>query len=94
MQSFRRSHYKYLKQYSNMTIEITSCSKPGIWYEHRIGQRFEVVAKPGYKTHVKDNPLFTIHEQDYKEYKPQPVKELPQRSHRELITVYSNKQYA
>ena len=77
-----------------MTIEITSCSIPGIWYENKIGRKFDVVAKPGHRTHVQDNPLFTIREQDYKVYKPQPVKELPVRSHRELITVYSNKQYA
>jgi len=48
-----------------MTIEITNASIPGIWYANKIGRRFKATAKPGHKTHVYKNPLFTIHEQDY-----------------------------
>ena len=64
---------------------------PGIWYANKIGREFEVTYGKTLTLHVLNNPLFKIRQCDCKEIEKS---EIPQpRSHRELITVYSNKQH-
>lgn len=69
-----------------MTVKITSCSVPGIWYENKIGRTFEAGYGKTLTLHVINNPLFKIRQCDCIEVKDE-IKPVP-RPHRELITVY------
>ena len=89
-----------------MKIKITGCSVPGIWYEKRIGQTFDVVCRrwgkmkrDGYLDgyFANGNIILGIKACDCELVKDEVIthQERPAlvRYHRELITVYSNKQH-
>lgn len=82
------------KTASKMTIKIISCSVPGIWYQNKIGLTYEVEAvrnARGFDVYkVKGAGIICIYMNDAEEVKTELVKPV---SHRELITIYSNKKH-
>ena len=57
-----------------MEVKIVSCSKPGVWYEDRIGQVFDVYLEDGYYV-VNRNGLFRIRECDVEDITVYPIRQ-------------------